>query len=293
VAPDSAYFVRNAADAVYPLSAFAQYAKLAGWLMLHAAQVPALEGVVVTAWDAAAESTVGRAAAAWGTSAVLVRSDTQSETAASARGGFVVGLSQVADVARSWLKAGNALFLLEPASPYDDLYSVNFAPDPSWTTWNLEVVGPGFDAGDLKRGDVTPHERVTASIAGDIVTLSHRQLATAVALSASREIRRRKIATMLACEVDEVDEARAQRTETLFVTRWPYRPIPASLIGDIVQLATRIRPILVQHGYADEGVILSASVLNDDSRLVFWDVMWPHLRFTGSRPENRRSTPGE
>ena len=48
--------------------------------------------------------------------------------------------------------------LQEPFSPYNDLYSCNASVRRNSTHATLEVVGPGFDASDLNRGDVTPHE---------------------------------------------------------------------------------------------------------------------------------------
>jgi hypothetical protein len=49
--------------------------------------------------------------------------------------------------------------LLEPASPYMDCYSLGGVTIPDERKVVIEVVGPGFDASDILRSDVQPHER--------------------------------------------------------------------------------------------------------------------------------------
>jgi hypothetical protein len=61
----------------------------------------------------------------------------------------------VSDQARE----GFLTFLLEPASQYSDLYSVASVCDLRSGQIDIEVVGPGFDASDILRSDVIPHER--------------------------------------------------------------------------------------------------------------------------------------
>jgi len=49
--------------------------------------------------------------------------------------------------------------MLEPASPYKDLYCLSCVTTPEQGKIVVEVVGPGFDTSDLLRSDLLPHER--------------------------------------------------------------------------------------------------------------------------------------
>ncbi len=46
--------------------------------------------------------------------------------------------------------------LLEPISPYGDQYSLAGVTVPDEGKMFIEVVGPGFDASDILRGDLQP-----------------------------------------------------------------------------------------------------------------------------------------
>jgi hypothetical protein len=54
--------------------------------------------------------------------------------------------------------------LLEPVSPYADLYSLSGVTIPDQGKIVVEVVGPGFDASDILRSDIPPHERWEVSL---------------------------------------------------------------------------------------------------------------------------------
>jgi hypothetical protein len=49
--------------------------------------------------------------------------------------------------------------LLEPASPYLDVFSLTSVCDLETGKLDVEAVGPGFDASDILRADILPHER--------------------------------------------------------------------------------------------------------------------------------------
>lgn len=56
-------------------------------------------------------------------------------------------------------REGRIAILLEPASPYADQYSLAGVSVPEEQKLIVEVVGPGFDASDILRGDLEAHER--------------------------------------------------------------------------------------------------------------------------------------
>ena len=88
----------------------------------------------------------------------LLRHDREPELAHPPRGGFLVALRNAARELAPFFLQDRLLMLQEPLSPYEDMYSCNACLSKYSTVVHLEIVGPGFDASDLNRGDVTPHE---------------------------------------------------------------------------------------------------------------------------------------
>jgi hypothetical protein len=280
----SVLVVEDCQSARAVLGSFRAYPKLMSWILLHAGAIPALPGVVVTEWDAQAAEVVGRFAGQWPSRCVLLRSDARSESGLSPRGGFLVEQPSAEQEARDLLDAGRVVFFLEPASPFDDLYSVNLAPDADWRHWWLEVVGPGFDASDLKRGDVTPNETVRVTVAPGQSWIDSREIANPAALHSAREIRFRKVARMLGCAPPEVEQTLRLRGETLLLDEPSYVPLPATMIDAALDAASRLRPVLTSFGLSDQRVMLSLSFLTSQARLVFWDVVWPDVKYLRGYP---------
>jgi hypothetical protein len=241
-----------------------------------------LPGVIVTDWDADVADGVRALAARWGACELLVRSDTARETGRSPRGGYVLPLEGIpGDVVRL-RDEGRVVFLLEPVSPLDDLYSLNFAPDRTWREWEIEIVGPGFDASDLKRGDVTPHERVLLAVDDEQVQVLQRVVASAAVQAAGRATRLRKAAGLLRCGPDEVEVALRRRGETMLLDEPVYPRIPEELLVLTVRHAMRLRAALLSHALDDRDVTLSMSFVSSNARPVFWDVVWPRNKYPGS-----------
>jgi hypothetical protein len=270
---------QQAAEAV-PL--FRLYPKLLGWLVLHAAGLPTLPGLIVTEWNPAVARAATRFADRWPSQELLVRSDSPVETGRSPRGGYLVALAELEPEARLLLEKGRAVFLLEPASPFDDAYSISCEPDVTWRHWLLEIVGPGFDASDLKRGDVTPHEQVRLTVEAGEIRVIDRMVASAELQATARAIRLEKIARLLACTPAKVDHKLRQRGETMLLDEATYPPIPLELIEVAVQHAVRLEPELKRHDLSAEPVMLSLSFIGRRARPVFWDVMWPRARYSAS-----------
>lgn len=272
--------VESSADAICAIGRFERFPKLLGWLILHAAGLPALPGIVITAWDARVVRDVERYAGHFASTALLLRSDSASETGRSPRGGYLVGLADVEGEARELIDQGRAVFLLEPASPFDDLYSVCLEPDSAWRQWELEVVGAGFDASDLKRGDVTPHERIRAMRDEHGVVLESRVVAADEVQATVRAIRLKKVAAMLKSSPHDVERELRRLGDTMLLENSTYRPIPEAFLATALDLSARLRPELVRRRLRDRGISISLGFLGPDARLVFWDVVWPQSKYT-------------
>jgi hypothetical protein len=274
----AAVVVEDAEDASRLLEAWRPYPKVFTWLLLHAAELPALPGIVVSRWDRAVDEAVARFGTRFG-GRLLVRSDAAQETARAPRGGFVLAVEEAEQATRALLDLGRVVFLLEPASPFDDLYSVMLEPVRGWHEWYLEVVGPGFDASDLKRGDVTPHEQIHLVVTDDGISVRDRRVATDAVQSAVRAIRCRKIAGVLGCDEGSVEHELQRRGETMFVDVRAYPAIPEQLLRMSIGYATRLPSAFHRHGLDDRGVSISLSFLGRSARPVFWDIVMPRLKY--------------
>lgn len=260
------------------LDKWRSHPKLFSWLLLHVAELPALRGVILCRWDDEVAGAVAQFARATGTNTLLVRSDIACETGWAPRGGYVIAFEELESALRPLFKAGRVVFVLEPASPFNDLYSLSLAPVHDWDEWWIDVVGPGFDASDLKRGDVTPHEQLRVAGSDGRLVLD-QQLASGASQATSREIRVRKLAAMLGCDSVDVATELDRRQETLFVENESYRPVPGPLIKEAISYSGRIRGELRRQAMGDGRVALSMSFVGSAARPVFWDVVWPERKY--------------
>jgi hypothetical protein len=133
--------------------------KSSSLLWLQANGFPVLPGLILSGWTSDSASAVERFCSENGFSDLLVRIEQQGQRWTRRRGGYTIPIReaqrQVEELARNGLLA----ILLEPASPYSDLYSLTTACDLASGKLDVEVVGPGFDASDVLRSDLVPHER--------------------------------------------------------------------------------------------------------------------------------------
>src|SRR4051794_29314343 len=129
--PDTAGLavIRDAEDARRAITSYRRYPKLLSWLVLRSAGLPALTGVIVMRWNKEVASGIALFASELGSNRLLVRSDSVTESGHAPRGGYVVTLDQLEAVVCGLLDRGRSVFLLEPASPFDDLYSWSLEPD--------------------------------------------------------------------------------------------------------------------------------------------------------------------
>ncbi|MDI5937328.1 MULTISPECIES: hypothetical protein [unclassified Micromonospora] len=136
---------------------------------------PVLNGVCVTpdADATALPAAVEALAAATGATKLMVRSDGGVETRAYYRGGNSLPIDQIEPHAADLLAAGRAVILLEPTNRFTNQLSALLRmdrPAPGKPgTFAVEVLGAGYDVGDLTRGGIRP--QVSVSIAG--VTWHH------------------------------------------------------------------------------------------------------------------------
>lgn len=143
--------------------------KTTSMLWMHALGLPVLSGVVIADWSKASASAVGRFSGRGQFSSLLLRIDKRHERWTRRRGGYLLTLTEVPATVKELKQEGMIAVLLEPASPYADQYSLAGVTVPEQEKLIIEIVGPGFDASDILRSDVHPHERWEARL-GPIMT---------------------------------------------------------------------------------------------------------------------------
>lgn len=271
------------------------FSKLQSWLQLIVLGFPTLTGLVIERWDSGTPSVVRRFADQLGVPELLVRTDSSVETGRYPRGGFLVRVDEI-DVlpqrAPILFEHRRVLFLLEPASPFDDLYSIGVACWPDEPTLIVEIVGPGFDASDLKRGDTTPHESIRASRSSAAPVIVDRSIVSPPMYRESWSRRLTKVGRMVtfgpesSTGQDEVAteeatrRALAARGETLLLTHEPgYVPIPEHLLVPVVSLSASLPVRLQRIGLPGEPLMVSMSYVGQKARPVWWDVVWPSRKY--------------
>lgn len=128
-------------------------------LWMHALGIPVLSGVVAERWSKESKAAVDSFCRKGRFSELLLRIDKRNERWSRRRGGYLIALDEVPTVVKDLRKENRITILLEPASPYEDQYSLAGITAPERRKMIVEVVGPGFDASDILRGDIQPHER--------------------------------------------------------------------------------------------------------------------------------------
>jgi hypothetical protein len=131
---------------------------------MHALSLPVLSGVVVSDWSTASANAVHRFSRNGRFSKLLLRIDKRHERWTRRRGGYLLTLAELPATIEELRREGMVAALLEPASPYADQYSLAGVTVPDEEKLLVEIVGPGFDASDILRADIPPHERWEASL---------------------------------------------------------------------------------------------------------------------------------
>lgn len=282
---------RSAAEAI---RAFPEHHKLLSWLYLYLLQFPTLQGIILTKWTREAENCVRRWASTLGAEDLLIRSDKAPETGDYPRGGYLVKLSVLPTEVEWFSKQGRVVYLLEPKSPFDDLYSINIEFRVGDLALTYEIVGPGFDASDLKRGDTNPHEvlRLRKSLYTDIESaILDRHVISAQAYKQSWTRRLTKVGRMLSrdkgIELVEEDLATFARTklkeraeELLLEHENSYKPIPLEFIETVHREVHRLPLMLEDMRLPGEPFTVSLGLLGRHGNRAYWDIVWPQLKYT-------------
>jgi hypothetical protein len=268
--------------------------KTTSMLWMHALGLRVLSGVVVSDWSKASAQAVQRFARRGRFSQLLLRIDKRDERWARRRGGYLLALPEVDAIVRELRREGRIAVLLEPASPYADQYSLAGVTIPEERKLMIEIVGPGFDASDILRGDLDPHERweVVLEPTGPQAKIREPLLFHRVYLTPGEQYRetvKRRLAKIGArienppfpdAALKSADPAqlvkgaiaflKSTRQTTLLKHAEDYSPIPKR---HVASFATDVRMLLA--GLSGYGIHLGSSSfaasLIPKRGLIFWD----------------------
>ena len=133
--------------------------KATSMLWMRALGLPVLSGIVVNGWSKDSAAALNRFCKQNDSSSILLRIDKRHDRWTRRRGGYILHKTAVPGVVKELKREGMLALLLEPASPYCDAYSFAAVTVPEESKIVIEVIGAGFDASDILRGDIQPHER--------------------------------------------------------------------------------------------------------------------------------------
>jgi hypothetical protein len=266
--------------------------KSSSLLWMQANALPILPGLITNEASTDAANAISRFCTEHRFSDLLLRIEKPNQRWTRRRGGRIVSFSSIAGLVSELAAEGLLSILLEPASPYADLYSLTAVCDLRAGRFDIEVVGPGFDASDVLRSDLTPHERFEGSLEPSsqrlAIDASRSYLVTPDAYRASVKRRLAKIGASLqnpnfpeevAAPAEKLAEAAARHLENsgerlLLDHLAEYQPIQRSLFDEFArQLARIVRAArLAQVPWST--LSLAASFLATQ-RLVMWDFFTP------------------
>src|SRR5260370_12120629 len=133
--------------------------KCGSLLWMQSNGFPVLPGLILNGWVSETEAAVSRFCRERNFTKVLIMLEKPGDRWTGRRGGYTIPLDKVRSQVEELASEGMITILLEPASPYLDTFSLTSVCDLETGKLDVEVVGPGFDASDILRADILPHER--------------------------------------------------------------------------------------------------------------------------------------
>jgi len=261
---------------------------------------PILPGLILNRWAAETETAVSKFCHERNISELLLRIERPGQRWTRRRGGYNIPLSAARGVVEDLAKEGMLTLLLEPASPYSDLYSLTSVCDLVNGKVDVEIVGPGFDASDILRSDTTPHERFEISVEIGVSQLPKQQrpsirrvhLISLEAYQASAQRRLVKIGARLhnpSFPEEELQAAALSPSELaneglkylrkagqtrLLDHLTMYEPIPPTLLDAFLNQLLRLVRAAATAKVPWKTISVAGSFL-ESSRLVMWDFFVP------------------
>jgi hypothetical protein len=274
--------------------------KCGSLLWMQSNGFPVLPGLILNGWTRETEAAVLRFCRDRNFSELLLRIEKPGQRWTHRRGGYTIPISAAPSLVEDLAKEGMLTLLLEPASPYSDLYSLGSVCDLVTGKVDVEIAGPGFDASDILRGDTLPHERFEISVQIGISRFPKPQqppvrrvhLVSPEAYQASAQRRLAKIGARLRnpsfpeeilqaasgspSELAQEGVRYLQKTgQTRLLDHLTvYEPIPSTLFDALLNQLLRLVRAAAAAQVPWKTISVAGSFL-ESSRLVMWDFFPP------------------
>jgi hypothetical protein len=282
---------RNALDAA--LSDLRGYWKFWSSCLLQTAALPTLRGLIITRRTRSLKQDIRRFLEEIDEVTALFRHDRKREAPPYPRGGFLVPEELIDKVVDYYLGLDRIVALFEPADPLRNGYNINVLFQSELEIW-AEITGPGFDASDLQRGDLSPHEVFAISLGEDGQIRRSQQVYRAdnSIYDDSKRTRRDKVRrTMKNVPTPTLATAirrgllRGGRQRVRAQSSYPkeYQPIPRELVHRTIKAIVRSSAIdaFRQNTGVWFPLNFATSFVGTGDRQVYWDIVSPELKFAG------------
>ncbi len=230
--------------------------------------------------------------------AALLRHDRLHEAPPYPLGGFLVGPEALLEAVDFFFALDRIVAVYERADPLLNMHNMNLLFQSNVELW-VEVVGPGFDASDLQRGDLSPHEIFSVSLSAEAVISNITLVRRVDQKSYEESVRSRKdkvLRKLNSCPTNDL--ARKIREElgipndldthlkqigSPLCEFQRYVPLPEAVLRDTVEKIIKSGVIArySELSGAKFPLNFSTSLVNKGSRQVFWDIVSPALKFEG------------
>ena len=253
---------------------------------------PTLDGIIIKRWSRKTANALRTFCARNKRAELLLRIDKHLTRWSSRRGGYIIPAGDAERIVRELSEEDMITAMLEPASPYRDLYCLACVTTPETNKLVVEVVGPGFDTSDLIRSDLLPHERFEISMVLDQPRIAldpgatprrtyltepenYRKSVQERLAKIGARLRNPAFPKAVTAEPGELRED-AQRflhrtRETLLLQHsQTYEPIPQRYLSRFISGVARMLSGLERHSLRF-GAVTFSGTFTTRRRLVYWD----------------------
>lgn len=259
--------------------------KLWSACLLQAASLPALRSIIVTEPFPMLESKLQQFLQHVHANEALLRHDIVGETPNCPRGGFLIERERLVTALNFFFTQKRIVAVYEPADPLRNGYNLSILFQNRHDVI-VEIVGPGFDASDLQRGDLSPHEAFSLSIAtdGQIDDMQRTHSVSPMEYNNSVRLRRAKIQRKFEASPADLS-SRADRIKVDPSASIPtiptYKLIPPPLVIDTILaiLSSGVIGRFLSATGVGYPLNFSTSFINRGDRQVYWDIVSPFLKY--------------
>lgn len=261
-------------------------------LFLRKINFPTLNGIIITKWSEYSLEKVEYFTKRYGFTRLLLRHDKNPEKPPYPRGGYLVEHENIEQETKRYIEQNRIVFWLEPANCLHNIYSINclFNRDDIL----FEIVGPGFDASDLQRGDQSPHEVISMDIGSGRIIKRKINANNTNIYRKSVEWRYLKIASNIEKNNKIVfskqdDTTRIYQTKKYLLEHGfdlltrnenQYTAISDKKIRLLFSYLKQTVSDLSKLTKVDYPFVVSCGYIHSIHRLIFWDITWPERKFS-------------